>query len=267
MDPTVLQQILDTLKGGHYLGLAIIATLYLRKLAGPDSKFPISIPTTWLPSVSAFGGLAYGFEASLQSGATAGAAALGALGVAASTGFFDGLVTVIFNHGNAPAWAKALVFLVDDIAGTGGGGTGALSPATKKPTENITPTDPPNRAIAPPKTLRRWGSRLLIEATACVTACCFALVLIAGLTAITQCTPAQAIGAVIPALDCGVAIVEDAVAGLTIPEIVAKEGARCGADESQVVAVLLESKDPRLVTTKAMIAALAMQPRTDGGSK
>ena len=149
MDPTVLQQILDALKTGHYLPLIIILTLYVRKLASADSKFPISIPTTWLPSVSALGGLAYGFEVSIQNGASIGAALLGAIGVGASTGFFDGLMTAIFAHGQAPAWAKAIVFLVDDVAGGGGAAGGAAGGATGSKPVNAAP-----KPADPPKALR-----------------------------------------------------------------------------------------------------------------
>lgn len=271
MDTTVLQQILAALGSKHYLGLAIVLTLYLRKLASSDSKFPFTIRTTWLPSVSAFGGLVYGFESSLQGGASAGAAALGALAVAASTGFFDGLVTAIWANGNAPRWAQALVFLIDDIdsvsgSASGGGsvqGSGA-TPAAKAPADAIK-TDPPKR----PSASARRG--LIYSRTMAIVGLMLMLLpgivlLFAGRTPTAGC--GAALAAVTPALDCGVAIIEDAVSGLSISEIVAKELARCGADEAQVVAILLESKDPRLAGTKAMLAALAIRPASvDGGSK
>ena len=65
----------------------------------------------------------------------------------------------------------------------------------------------------------------------------------------------QTVAAVAPTLDCGVAVVEDAVAGLSVPEIVAKEGARCGADAEAVIAALLASRDTRLVGTPALRSA------------
>jgi hypothetical protein len=74
---------------------------------------------------------------------------------------------------------------------------------------------------------------------------------IAAITMALAACP-QAIGAVVPALDCGVAIVEDAVSGLTIDQIVTKESARCGADATAIINVLLASTDPRLAGTKAM---------------
>ncbi|MGO9832608.1 MAG: hypothetical protein ACLP1X_00155 [Polyangiaceae bacterium] len=146
MDPTVLAQMIAALKDGHYLALIILITLYLRKLASPTSKFPLNIPTTWLSTVTATGGLVYGFEMSLQDGASFGTATLSALAVAASSGFFDGLVTAIFAHGQAPSWAKALVFLVDDVAGSSGSnstGTGSFAPPA-----GPKPADPPKPPAA-----------------------------------------------------------------------------------------------------------------------
>jgi uncharacterized membrane protein len=72
---------------------------------------------------------------------------------------------------------------------------------------------------------------------------------------ITACP--QAVGAVVPALDCGVAIVEDAVSGMSVLEIAAKENARCGADAMAIIDVLLSSRDPRLAGTKALGEARA----------
>jgi hypothetical protein len=158
MDPSVLTQIVQALDGKHYLALIILVTLYLRKLASPTSKFPLNIPTTWLSTVSAFGGLVYGFEVSLQDGASAGTAALSALAIAASTGFFDGLMTAIFAHGQAPAWAKAIVGVIDDVAGgSGTPGTGSFA----KP--NAVSTD----AQKPPAAARGCMGRAVVAVAAC----------------------------------------------------------------------------------------------------
>ena len=143
MDPTLLSQILTALDGRHYLALTILVTVYLRKLASPTSKFPLNIPTTWLSTVSAFGGLVYGFEVSLQDGVPVGTAVLTAVALAASTGFFDGLLTAIFAHGQAPAWARAIVGVFDDVAGPSSSGTGSFAAPNGSPK-----TDPPKPPAA-----------------------------------------------------------------------------------------------------------------------
>jgi hypothetical protein len=114
---TVLDDLLTAVKSKSYLPLFGIALLYIRKLLSPDSKFPITIPARWLGVVSAFVGLVYGFVASLQAGSSIATALLACTVLAATSGFFDGLLTAIFNHDDAPKWAKALVLLVDNIVG------------------------------------------------------------------------------------------------------------------------------------------------------
>ncbi len=116
----MLTQLLALIGAHNYLALAIVATLYVRTLCGPDSKFPITLPVKWQPSVTAACTLAYVFESAWQGGDTVAQAGLAALVSAASTGFLDGLCVAIWNGANAPSWARAIVFLVDDIAGGGG---------------------------------------------------------------------------------------------------------------------------------------------------
>ena len=119
---TPLQDIVALISSHGWLPLFAFALLYARKLCGPDSKFPINVPPTWLPTVSAFFGLLYGGVSSYEKGTPLGTAALTCVVLAGSSGFFDGLLTAIFNHGAAPKWAQALVALVDDLTG---GGTNA----------------------------------------------------------------------------------------------------------------------------------------------
>lgn len=122
---SVIQQIFDLAKSQHWLPLIAFLSLYARKLASPQSGFPISIAPQWLPSVSAAGGLVYGFVSALQQGAPIEQDIFDALTAAASTGFFDGILTAIFAHASAPAWARTLVGVFDSVAGTGGGSGGA----------------------------------------------------------------------------------------------------------------------------------------------
>lgn len=75
----------------------------------------------------------------------------------------------------------------------------------------------------------------------------------------TACAPAAP--AVAPAASCVSAVIADAVAGLTIPEIVAKEQGPCIQDAEQVIALLIGSlaDHPELANTPAMKSALALR--------
>ena len=112
-----LEEIVSLISAHGWLPLFALGLLYARKLCGPDSKFPITVPATWLPTVSAFFGLAYGAVSSIQNGTALGQALLSCVVLAGGSGFFDALCTAIFNHGAAPKWAQSLVFLIDDLSG------------------------------------------------------------------------------------------------------------------------------------------------------
>jgi hypothetical protein len=103
----------------HWLPLIAFLALYIRKLSSDESSFPLAIPPQWRSTISAAGGLVYGFVGALQSGATLTMALIGCAVAAAGAGFLDGMLTAIFNHNNAPAWARAIVGVFDDIAGGG----------------------------------------------------------------------------------------------------------------------------------------------------
>ncbi len=112
-----LQDIVALVSSHGWLPLFGFALLYARKLCGPDSRFPITLPAQWLPSVSAFLGLVYGVVSALQNGTPIGSAILSCIVLAGGSGFFDGILTAIVNHGAAPKWAQAAVFLIDDLSG------------------------------------------------------------------------------------------------------------------------------------------------------
>jgi hypothetical protein len=114
-----LYDLVALLAAHHWLPLIAFLALYLRKLSSDESSFPLTIPPQWRSTISAAGGLVYGFVGALQSGTPLGAAVIGAVVAAASAGFLDGMLTAIFNHNNAPAWARAIVMVFDDIAGGG----------------------------------------------------------------------------------------------------------------------------------------------------
>jgi hypothetical protein len=113
-----LSDLLALVQSQHWLALILLATLVVRKWTGPDSKFPIVISPRWQPTVTAAGGLVYGFVSALQQGQSIGTALIVMAVSAGAGGFLDGTLTAIFDHDNAPKWAKAIVFIFDDLTGT-----------------------------------------------------------------------------------------------------------------------------------------------------
>jgi hypothetical protein len=114
-----LTDLIALIHSGHWLPLIALATLIARKWTSPDSKFPITIPPTWQPTVTAAGGLVYGLVSALQTGQSVGMALVGMAIAAGSGGFLDGVLTAIFDHDNAPVWARSIVFIFDDLTGKG----------------------------------------------------------------------------------------------------------------------------------------------------
>jgi hypothetical protein len=113
-----LQDLLSALGSHNYLAVFVLLTLYVRKATGPDSKIPLEISATWRPVLSAAAGLVYGVLSARTAGTDWANAVVGGVLLAGSSGFLDGLLTAIFNHGVAPAWAKALVGIFDDLTAT-----------------------------------------------------------------------------------------------------------------------------------------------------
>lgn len=108
----------------NWLLLVMMVAVYARTLAGSQSKFPINLPPNWLPVFSGLAGAVVTSDSALMQGKSTGASVL--LGVVGFVGggFLDGMVSAVFGDATkAPTWAKAIVFLVDDVVG-GSGGSG-----------------------------------------------------------------------------------------------------------------------------------------------
>ena len=236
-----LQDIVALISAHGWLPLFALGLLYARKLCGPDSKFPITIPPTWLPSVSAFFGLAYGVVSSLVNGSALGPALLLCAVAAGGSGFFDGLLTAIFNHGAAPRWAQALVFLFDDLTG---GATNATKAGQAAKAAAPAATGP-----ATPGTVAKAAGGALS-----------ALLVVLGLGAIIEtqagCPQAQAaIGPGIAFVECVVGKYLTEPAGTPMPTVVADEIAACGGDAASVVRALDAHEAPALHAGVAHAAA------------
>jgi hypothetical protein len=150
-EPTLLEQLLALATSHGGLGIVAIVVVYARKVLSPASGFPVTVSPRWLPIVSALGGLALGAVDGLQTGQRWPSVLLGAAIGAGSTGFADSLLTAIFDHDNAPKWARALVFVFDDITGhgapkarlTGGEAFGAPNVVKVEPIAAPPPVAPP----------------------------------------------------------------------------------------------------------------------------
>jgi len=175
MEPTALQQFISLASSHAWLPLIMFVTLYLRKILSPASGFPITIPPKWLPTVSAVAGLVYGVELSRSSGQSWEVAILGAVVGFGSAGALDGVMTAIFDHDNAPAWFRAIVFVFDDVTKGGGGGAGSTKlrmlggkAFSAPPTIVVTPPSPPANPYTSKRAsrYRRVGFAGLISAAA-----------------------------------------------------------------------------------------------------
>jgi hypothetical protein len=135
-----ITDLISLLEGKHWLALIMLCILVVRKWTGPDSKFPITIPAPWQPTVTAAGGLVYGLVGALQAGSTPGQAVLAMAIAAGAGGFLDGLLVAIFDHDNAPVWARSIVFIFDDL--TGGTSTKAAGERVKRNSSRPPPAPP-----------------------------------------------------------------------------------------------------------------------------
>ncbi len=139
-----LLTLLGLISGHQWLPLAIAVAAYVRVLLSERSRFPLSVSAKWLPSVTALCGLGFGVLVTRQNGASWQDATISGFITAGGAGLFDGVLTAAYgNAANAPAWARWIVGIVDDVTKDGGGGGASASkpalaavspPAPKPPT-------------------------------------------------------------------------------------------------------------------------------------
>ena len=112
-----MNDIITFLTSHNYLALALFLIVYARKLASKDSSFPVTVPPQWLPVVTGALAMAYGAVTDLIAAKPLLATVIDAIEIGGSVGVADALLTAIFASGNAPKWAKAIVFIFDDLTG------------------------------------------------------------------------------------------------------------------------------------------------------
>ncbi len=249
---TPLEQIVSLVQAGHWLPVILLATMIVRKWVSADSKFPVSIPKTWQPTITAAGGLVYGLELAIQAGRPIGGALLDMAVAAGTGGFLDGILVAIFDHDNAPVWARSIVFIFDDLTGQ----TPVSGAARDRLMKSVRPPPLPPAVVQPeipitvkksepPKSLRVWALF-----TACMAIGC------------TQCSgaPVAPGSPVDVGVDVGACIlrvsIEDELAGMQPVAIVADCIAKCGATAGQVT---------KMRDAYANARALE-RSKTDGGS-
>lgn len=112
-----MNDILTLLTSHNYLALALFAIVYVRKLTSASSAFPVTIAPQWQHVLTGVLAMAYGAVTDVMAHATAMTTVIDALAIGGSVGVADALLTAIFSSGNAPKWAKAIVFVFDDLSG------------------------------------------------------------------------------------------------------------------------------------------------------
>lgn len=237
MNPT---DILAAVQSHNWLVLVMLVALWARKLTSADSLFPVNIPPNWRPVILGVLAMVIAGDGALEAHRGVQAALLSALAAGGAGYVFDGLLTAIFGKAsNAPTWAKALVFVVDDVAGK-------AAPAT----------------VAVPKDKGPQAGSVHVPALFMVAVVSLTLLLTG--TFLTGCTPgAQAVvqdagkltlcvdGAVFASVEAGATTFEDIAAAIA--------QAGCGPiamNEIEAIVALLQSKQPTGSPMASKLAAV-----------
>jgi|SRR5208337_2274558 len=203
-------------------------------------------PKAWLPEMTVLGtflagAVAYmtsapGFVLTASTAFYAVAAGAAALGMGAVPGF------ATLAHMVIPGQRLAMRQLRSKTPPSGG---------SVSPTADTLP--PPNKPPTPPPVAARRAIGLV-----------FAIV---AMVVLFGCPQAAAVAP--PVIDCSARIVQDAIAGMTLEQIVADAGPACGADLLTVLTTVLASQDARVTASKAYIEAIAVKgallPQPTGG--
>jgi hypothetical protein len=153
-----LNSIIAAIAAHNWLALVLIVAVYLRTLFSSKSAFPLTLPPNWQPVFVAFAGGVISTVGTIEAGKPVASALLAGVVGLITSGFLDGLVAAIFGSpANAPAWAKAIVMILDDVV-EGGGGSGSGSSASSSGSSPAPTPTPGAPSVA---------ARMLAFATAC----------------------------------------------------------------------------------------------------
>lgn len=220
-----------TMLGNHaWIALILILAAYVRKLVSTESQFPVNLTPSARTLIAGAAGAVIACATAREAGQAWLASGLIGFAALVASSFFDGLLTAIFGSvANAPSWAKALVFIVDDI---GGGGGTSQTPYRTNQNVQATPSKPPSAA-----------SRLGVGAT---RGAAFGGMIMALFALFMWGCPAA-----VPAVDCVGRVTADALKGMTVAEIVADVAQPCALDAAQVISILAASKDAKVMDSAA----------------
>lgn len=148
-----VNSILSDLWSHNYLAAVLVVALYLRTLFSSKSAFPLTLKPAFQAVFSAVAvGIVAAVTMAQKSGSTVQADVVAGLAGAVAGGFLDGLLAAIFGSAaNAPAWAKLLVGILDNVASTGGGSGGAaVTNSVSSPATPAAPAEKPHQRV--------WGA-------------------------------------------------------------------------------------------------------------
>ena len=124
--------LLAALQHSPYLAALALISMLARAWVTDRSAFPLTLPASWQPVITALAAAALNATASLQAGIGWQVVVMTSLAWAASTGFLDGILVAAWGDPKkAPIWARWAVMIFDDVerlsgAGpTGSSGTGS----------------------------------------------------------------------------------------------------------------------------------------------
>jgi len=153
-----MTQILMLLQAHNYLALAVLAVGYAMRILAPDSKFPVTIPTRWVPAATLLLGQIYGVLTAVQ----LGQAWLPAVESGLTASFIVVIVQALF-AGKEPKWFQVIAFVLSDA------GTDPTPPTAGTTFSKESPTNPAKKISSPPASKFRilWGLPVVFAVLSC----------------------------------------------------------------------------------------------------
>lgn len=122
MNPTSpaldLPTLIALVRSHTWLPVAIALVLYVRGLLSSSSRFPVTIPATWLPFATGLGTMVFSILVTVQGGASVGTALLASATTGTGAMVLDALAVAIWGNDPAkvPVWMKFFLMIAHDVA-------------------------------------------------------------------------------------------------------------------------------------------------------
>lgn len=116
-----LTTLIKLVTGHQWLPVAALILLYARFAVSNASKFPITIPPTWLPVVSGVVTAAFTAVVAVQSGTSVGLAIVGLATTGVIATLLDAFAVAVFGNdpSKVPWYMRFVLMLAHDVAGGG----------------------------------------------------------------------------------------------------------------------------------------------------